>query len=479
MDEQTMKPFIVGLILLTVPACSGSKGVDSSPQDALHLEAPTPPQSLDDAALDALLAATQGLQGKSRLEAAIGAVGAACTAAASEFAGEALALADEVRATTQSLDCSSPTWDSELETLLSEHDGQSWLVLELSGRCVVPADHADTAAIRIESRQKVELRGAAGAVVDGAAWSAGREERTGLEIASSSEVVIRSLEFTGIETHTAGADAGGVLVESSTRVVLDELVVSNVGVDYDNLDNLEEGNAFGIKLIGTSNAPSRELLVRRARVEAMRTGQSENITLAGDVTQFAVIGSLVFDVDNIGIDLIGGEDYGTAQAHSGLLCGNGLGGQLAQNPAYPPDGDAAAAGLYLDGGGSGCIVALNFVEGFSNGYEVGSEGANPTVENAHLFGNVSVESRGAGLLIGSLAERVDPKKPTDRQTLVQRHVIVGNSSADVASCLEGGTNDGDGAAQCEGGSVERRGVEVCVSGVLPASVDACAWQSNL
>ena len=77
--------------------------------------------------------------------------------------------------------------------------------------------------------------------------------------------------------------------------------------------------------------------------------------------------------------------------------------------------------------------------------------------------------------MGSLAERVDPSQPTDEGTLVERHLIVRNPSADLASCTGGAALDDEGAAQCEAGSVSRRGVEVCLSATVPDGVDDCDW----
>ena len=362
-------------------------------------------------------------------------------------------------------------WLTQVGEAIEAHDGATWLVIALSGTCAVPIDHLDDAVFRLEGSQRIELRG--NAIVDGTVWSAARNsESVIVEVLNSQDIVVRDLTLTGVTTVTAGADVGAIRIDGSRRIVMSDNILRQFGVDYVRVDDAANANAFAIKMTGRPNSATAQVLVRDNLVTGLRTGQSENITVAGDVSAFAVVGNVIHDVDNIGIDLIGGEDFDGSQARRGIICGNAMGGELDQNPAYE-GGDAAAAGVYLDGGGNDCIIALNVVEGFSRGFEIGAEQANPTIRNTHLFGNISDSARGAGLLIGSLDERIDPNEPTDEGTLVERHLIVRNQSGDISTCTEGTPSADEGAAQCEAGSVARRGVEVCVSDAIPDSFSDC------
>jgi hypothetical protein len=56
-------------------------------------------------------------------------------------------------------------------------------------------------------------------------------------------------------------------------------------------------------------------------VTGTRTGQSETVTINGDVKDFLAAGNVIDDADNIGLDTIGWET-GTAQASHGLVDGN-------------------------------------------------------------------------------------------------------------------------------------------------------------
>ncbi len=410
-----------------------------------------------------------------RLEAAAGAVRGHCAAEADRRVVELARLAER-RAVTRSIDCSADAdWLDTLSDALDVHDGDGWLVVELSGACEVPDDHPEDAVVSLEGAQRVELRGVGDVSIDAADWSRARTaESVVFHVSDAESVVLRDLHLTGVGTAAEGEDAGGIRVEGSSAVLVEGIELEGIEVDYDAPGDNGERNAFAIKVTGTPDAPSAQIVVRDNTVVSTRTGQSENVTIAGDVRAFAVTGNVVRDVDNIAIDLIGGEDYDGAQAREGVVCGNAVGQQQTRNPAYE-DGDAAAAGIYLDGGGTDCLVAYNLVEGFSRGFEVGAEQANPAVLRAHLVGNISVAARGAGLLLGSLAERVDPTEPTDEETRVERHLVVANPSDDAASCLGGEVGDDEGAVQCEAGSVRRRGVEICLAAKVPASPSRCDW----
>lgn len=413
-----------------------------------------------------------------RYVAAVAAVRAACAAEARGRV-EGLAGLEVDRAATLTIDCGADAaWPDTLRDALDGHDGADWLVVELSGTCAVPGDHPDDTAVRVDGGEQVEIRGGAGMRITADAWSRGRtSESVVIDVVDSEAVVLRDLTLAGVYTRTDGADAGGIRVAGSSRVLVEGNLVDGVTVDYEAPGDNGERNAFAIKVTGTPDAPSEHVVLRDNSVVATRTGQSENVTVAGDVRGFAVTSNIVRDVDNIAIDLIGGEDYGGAQAREGVVCGNAVGQAQGDNPAYD-DGDAAAAGIYLDGGGTDCLVAYNLVEGFSRGFEVGAEQANPTVRGVRLVGNISIAARGAGLLLGSLAERADPAHPTDEGTRVERHLVVANPSDDAASCLGGAVGDDEGAAQCEPGSVERRGVELCLADEVPASEGACDWRRH-
>jgi hypothetical protein len=133
--------------------------------------------------------------------------------------------------------------------------------------------------------------------------------------------------------------------------------------DEDHTDRSLCGNAnvdaYGIAVIAAGSSPSQalqHLVIEDNTVAGTRTGQSETVTINGDVKDFLAAGNVIRDTDNIGLDTIGWET-GSAQARHGLVQGNTVYNvDTLSNAAYGQwrHGRCAplpenAAGIYDDG----------------------------------------------------------------------------------------------------------------------------------
>jgi hypothetical protein len=113
----------------------------------------------------------------------------------------------------------------------------------------------------------------------------------------------------------------------------------------------KNGNAFGMAVYGTSKSPITQLVISGNEVYDNRTGESETLTVNGNVTHFKITNNLVHDNDNIGIDMIGFEDVGPVgydQAMYGEVSGNtvyNISGITNPGEGFEYDAD----GLYCDG----------------------------------------------------------------------------------------------------------------------------------
>jgi len=111
------------------------------------------------------------------------------------------------------------------------------------------------------------------------------------------------------------------------------------------------GNAFGMAIYGTSKTPITQLVISGNEVYDLRTGESESLTVNGNVTHFHITNNLVHDNDNIGIDAIGYEGVGPVgydEAMYGEISGNtvyNISGITNPGEGYEYDAD----GLYCDG----------------------------------------------------------------------------------------------------------------------------------
>ncbi|MBI3193019.1 MAG: right-handed parallel beta-helix repeat-containing protein [Ignavibacteriae bacterium] len=156
------------------------------------------------------------------------------------------------------------------------------------------------------------------------------------------------------------------------------------------------GDCMAISIYGTSNTPLSNIVVDSNIIYDCEPGHSEALTLNGNVDTFWVTNNLVHDVNNIGIDMIGGE--GTCPTPSLDAVRNGIcRGNIVYN-AHSLYGGGYAAGIYVDGG-INIIVENN--KSYSNdvGIEIGCENqgrvsSGMIVRNNLVFDN---DKRGIGI----------------------------------------------------------------------------------
>jgi hypothetical protein len=119
-------------------------------------------------------------------------------------------------------------------------------------------------------------------------------------------------------------------------------------------------DGYGIAVIAAGSATSpalQHVVLEGNTVTGTRTGQSETVTINGNITDFLATGNVIHDADNIGLDTIGWET-GSSQARHGYVGGNTVYNvDTWSNTAYGKwvNGTCVArpenaAGIYDDGG---------------------------------------------------------------------------------------------------------------------------------
>jgi hypothetical protein len=170
----------------------------------------------------------------------------------------------------------------------------------------------------------------------------------------------------------------------------------------------EDANGFGIAVYGTENTPIDGLRIENCEVWDLRTGQSESVTLNGNVTNFTVRANRVHDCNNIGIDFIGYEGSAPAavdRARDGVCSENEVWAvDSSTNPGYGGDfesggGERSADGIYVDGG-TRIIIERNHVHACNIGVELASEAKNGVTDFITLRNNLVRHNHVAGLMMG-------------------------------------------------------------------------------
>jgi len=168
-----------------------------------------------------------------------------------------------------------------------------------------------------------------------------------LSITGSRDVAVERLTISGYHTTGPTFTPAGILVEvrhdtghtsacflhgdhaCSGIYLLDDTVRGIVNT-ADTMDRSKrycgdpQVGAYGIAVLSYGDGATgalQHVVIEGDTVEHTRTGQSETVTVSGDVTDFLVSANRIFDTDNIGIDTIGWET-GADQARHGIVSNN-------------------------------------------------------------------------------------------------------------------------------------------------------------
>src|SRR5580698_7861044 len=160
-----------------------------------------------------------------------------------------------------------------------------------------------------------------------------------------SYITVSGFELRNLSTSGDGVPCGVWITGSGTGVHILNNLIHNI------VTTTKRGNGCGLFAYGTSQTPITQLVINGNELYNLKTGNSESMTLNGNVTHFEVTNNLVHDNNNIGIDIIGYEGTGPVgydQASYGVVSGNTV--YNISGIANPSEGrEYDADGLYCDG----------------------------------------------------------------------------------------------------------------------------------
>lgn len=175
---------------------------------------------------------------------------------------------------------------------------------------------------------------------------------------------------------------------------------SHIQVRNNTIHEMRGISAMGITVYGTERRALSGIVISGNEIYDSEPAPSEALTLNGNVSHFKVLNNTIHDVNNIGIDLIGGEsdiqpDKRRVARH-GVVRGN----EVYNIRATYEDGFAAA--IYVDGGHS-IVIRDNNVYQSDLGIEIGAENRGIQTRNITVRDNNIHDNDKAGLAIGGFA----------------------------------------------------------------------------
>jgi len=172
---------------------------------------------------------------------------------------------------------------------------------------------------------------------------------------------------------------------------------TRIEIQGNHIHDIRGRHAMGITIYGTDPVVSiSHLLIGGNYIHDCEPASSEALVLNGNVEQFDVSHNVVEDVNNIGIDFIGGEDWvnpdPTKVARDGTCSSNRV--------FRARDGDNGwAAGIYVDGG-QDIVIEHNEVTGCNLGIEVGAENSGTVASGIVVRNNVVYANQVTCLVFG-------------------------------------------------------------------------------
>jgi cysteine-rich repeat protein len=196
---------------------------------------------------------------------------------------------------------------------------------------------------------------------------------------------------------------------------------SHVEIRDNAIHDVRGTSAMGITVYGTEATPISDLVIDGNTVRDCEPAPSEAITLNGNVDGFAVTNNVVRDVNNIGIDFIGGET--DIQPDPAKVARNGVCRGNRVERARSSYGGGFAGGIYVDGGRD-IVIENNVVTESDLGLEVGAENSGIETRNVVVRNNVLHANDKAGLVFGGFAASVGRV----RDCAFTNNTLVGNDT---------------------------------------------------
>lgn len=176
----------------------------------------------------------------------------------------------------------------------------------------------------------------------------------------------------------AGSDPEGISINGASHdITIENCTIYNIK----NTATLAQGRSgHAILVLGNSNStPISNLVITGCTVHDTQTGTSENITLAGNVDSFTVSHNILFNTENIGIIVAGGDNLNPSgnvavnYARNGEVSDNTLYNiSMSNSVAVWGAGNYGAIAIYVCGG-AGTIVERNVVYNSDRGIGLVSE----------------------------------------------------------------------------------------------------------
>lgn len=191
-------------------------------------------------------------------------------------------------------------------------------------------------------------------------------------------LTLDGLDICNLTTALTNADPEGIFINGASH----DITIKNCNIyNIKNNASLSNGRSgHAILVIGSNSTTAiTNLIIDHCTVHDTQTGTSENITLAGNVSDFTVSHNTIYNTENIGIIIAGGDGLNSSgnvavnYARNGVVSDNVLYNvSMANSTAIWGVGNYGAIAIYICGG-AGVVVERNKVYDSDRGIGLVSE----------------------------------------------------------------------------------------------------------
>lgn len=220
-----------------------------------------------------------------------------------------------------------------------------------------------------------------------------------VSIVDQSHVRVRGIELRDrVSTESNHVPIGILIAGSGHRIQLRHNEVHRIEARASGFRN-----GHGIAAYGTGDDALTDVEIHGNHVHDLVLGTSEAVVMNGNVNGFEISSNHIHHVDNIGIDIIGGEGFGPAgrdAARNGRVVDNHV--HHVDARPNPVNGEPNASGIYVDGGRD-LVIARNLIHDTNIGIAIGSEHLGRDSAAVTVRDNVIHHNHMGGIFVGGYA----------------------------------------------------------------------------